>query len=133
MYLRLIGLEPGIIKDGDRGPFFSFQGLVKSGAQIIGIMLPSAELIDKSQFESTVYTDSINRIAKMIKKPEISVSSAVSSDNVKLKPGKSMDVDQNEDTVSNSSDRDIYGSILDLNPDFSISEAKGENGIDRTN
>ncbi|KAL4566747.1 hypothetical protein LXL04_030870 [Taraxacum kok-saghyz] len=39
-----------------------------------GNPFPKAELIDNSQFESSVYTDSINRVAKLTRKPVISNS-----------------------------------------------------------
>ncbi|KAL4567362.1 hypothetical protein LXL04_022945 [Taraxacum kok-saghyz] len=39
-----------------------------------GNPFPKAELIDNSQFESSVYTDSINRVAKLTRKPVISDS-----------------------------------------------------------
>ncbi|KAL4561079.1 hypothetical protein LXL04_033241 [Taraxacum kok-saghyz] len=39
-----------------------------------GNPFPKAELIDNSQFESSVYTDTINRVAKLTRKPVISDS-----------------------------------------------------------
>ncbi|KAL4592759.1 hypothetical protein LXL04_005763 [Taraxacum kok-saghyz] len=98
---------------------FSFSGLVKTEEANHGnSVLPSAKLIDNSPFESTLYTNSINQIAKLTRIPEISVSSAVSSDNTKLNADKIMDVDSNGNNASNPTDRDIFGSFLDLNPDF---------------
>ncbi|KAL4592990.1 hypothetical protein LXL04_006001 [Taraxacum kok-saghyz] len=106
----------------DRNPsqaVFSFSGLVKTEEANHGnSVLPSAKLIENSPFESTLYTDSINRIAKLTRNPEITVSSAVSSDNTKLNADKIMDVDSNGNNASNPTDRDIFGSFLDSNPDF---------------
>ncbi|KAL4586406.1 hypothetical protein LXL04_011042 [Taraxacum kok-saghyz] len=47
-----------------------------------GNPFPKAELIDNSQFESSVYTDSINRVAKLTRKPVISDSLEPLSDRV---------------------------------------------------
>ncbi|KAL4565850.1 hypothetical protein LXL04_029956 [Taraxacum kok-saghyz] len=47
-----------------------------------GNPFPKAELIDNSQFESSVYTDSINRVAKLTRKPVISDSLEPLSDKV---------------------------------------------------
>ncbi|KAL4576981.1 hypothetical protein LXL04_013082 [Taraxacum kok-saghyz] len=70
------------LTDSDSGPFFSFGNLIKLSPDSNGNPFPKAELIDNSQFESSVYTDSINRVAKLTRKPVISDSLEQLSDNL---------------------------------------------------
>ncbi|KAL4568335.1 hypothetical protein LXL04_023945 [Taraxacum kok-saghyz] len=128
-----IGLKmenvPPDLHDVDREPFFSFKGLVKSEAAIHGNDFPILELVDNSPFKSTLYTDSINRVSKLIRKFEFPISNSPVTlndsnpelNNVNSDKSMDVDVDVNAGIDSNMTDRDIYGSILDINSNLSIS------------
>ncbi|KAL4583041.1 hypothetical protein LXL04_007605 [Taraxacum kok-saghyz] len=117
---------PPDLSEVDRGPFFNFYNLMKFADPIDGKALPCPKLIDNSKFESTLYTDSLNRVAKITRKPEITVSSSSKAVSEKPNADKPMDVDLIEDSDAKSSNSEIYGSILDLNPNFSISALVAE-------
>ena len=100
------------LTDSDRGPHFSFNGLVESEPITQGNSVPNAKLIDNSPFESTEYTDSINRVSNLVRKFEtpksrptakLNIMNPVLSDGT---PDKPMETDANTDP--NQKEQDLY-------------------------
>ncbi|KAL4579682.1 hypothetical protein LXL04_015839 [Taraxacum kok-saghyz] len=103
----------------NRENHFSFERMVKLVPVSQGNPIRKAELIDKTQFQSTPYTDSINCVSNLIRKfeqPILNIADPVLGDSKSEKP---MELDTGVESDQNK--QQIYGSILDLNPNYSIS------------